>query len=132
MLVQVTIALALFALVVAPSGQRPGLDPHPSLREPVIGRPAGRVGRDDGRGDAELLDLLRQAVAVPVRVVLALRAEEDLVAAAAGDDPADGAGGVLAAVDELDGPAAALLVIGGGAVLLLGAGALALRRRRTR
>jgi hypothetical protein len=33
---------------------------------------------------------------------------------------------------DSDGPAAALLVIGGGAVLLLGAGALALRRRRTR
>ena len=69
------------------SGERAGLGPHPLFREAVMVRPALAIGRDDGHGDAELLDLLGQAVAVPVRVVLGRRGEQDLVAGALRTSP---------------------------------------------
>src|SRR5205085_4582619 len=91
-------------LLIAARGalrERADLGAHPAVREAVRVRPAGRVGRDDGDRDVELLDLPRQAVAMPVRVVLRRRAEQDLVAGALLDDAADRRGGVGAAVDEL-------------------------------
>ena len=60
--------------------ERPDLDVDPLFREAVRVRPAGGIGRDDRHRDAECLDLLRQAVAVPVLMVLGRCAQQDLVA----------------------------------------------------
>src|SRR3954465_3286464 len=69
--------------------ERPDFDADPVVREAVGVRPARGIGRDDGHRDAERLNFLRQAVAVPVRVVLRRCAQQNLIARALMHEGAD-------------------------------------------